>query len=230
MQNQRLVLQHPIDRLELYELHPDTWDSADPPPLYLIDDLAVVPMAPYMGPLRLVEVERRDHVECLEDGRFNYYFKLTGKVNGLWLALFEHHRGGLDVAFHGDMLILRCDQKDLEKNYEEICDSAIYLTTNDYRRERAKLVWLVFEKMQERERREHTKAEIEAELESYRRQRHERSLVALRNGWPVPFVVRNFNGHYREILENKFVWWFKVLNDATARYYRAKFEEDLLVD
>ncbi|SRR6266404_3520621 len=229
MKTEPLMFQHPIDHLELYDLDPSKWDWASPPPIYLADDFApLVPLVPYMPPLLLVEAEGSDRIECLEDGQCRYFFKLTCEVNELWQSCFEKRRGNVDVTLDRNTLILRCDPKDFEKHCEEICRSAIYQATNDYRRERDKLVRLVFERMLKQERREHTKAEIQAQLENYRQRRQERSLVAQQNGWSVPFVVQNFNEHYREILENKFVWWAKVLDDTTVREYKAKFEMELL--
>jgi hypothetical protein len=141
----------------------------------------------------------------------------------------EPYRNGFEVSFEGDKLILICELGNLEKAYEEICIRAIHRATGDYRQEREGLQWQVFLRMIELERRENAKAEILAEFDHYRQKRYERESLAQERGWSVPFFVQNLNQEYREIMENKFNWWSKILDESTICHHKALFEQAMLV-
>jgi hypothetical protein len=227
MNHEPLSFSHPVDRLKLYDLNPEKWDFRQPPELFEVRRSTV---APYMPALWMVEVvEGKPRVEHLGNGQCRFFFELTQEINYLWELFFERHRHGADVAFEGKILILRCSPNDLQKNYDAVCHGAIHQATNDYRTERQKLVWLVFPRMKEQERRERIEAEIQAEMEIYKQKRQERTLFAKEKGWSVPFFVQNFNEHYKEILETKFNWWSRVLDSATIRKYQALFAAEALI-
>ena len=82
--------------------------------------------------------------------------------------------------------------------------------------------------MKEQERRDAVETEIQAERTAFTQRQQQCATVARENGWPVPFVVQNYNDCYREILENKLVWWGKVLDETTIRKYRSLFEQEFL--
>src|SRR5437773_9676956 len=98
LHSEPLTFKHPIDHLKLYELDPAKWDFANPPELFLTENSTVVPYLPVIG---RVEVERLDRVECLEDGRCKYFFKLTHEGNESWQLFFGDHCGHVDVTFEG---------------------------------------------------------------------------------------------------------------------------------
>lgn len=229
MINQPLAFSHPIEHLYLHELNPGKWSEENPPDLFLMDESFQKPPALYMPPIKRMEVEREDGWQVLEDGRCKRIFKLTEKVNDLWSRCFEPYRNGFEVSFEGDKLILICKSGDLEKTCEEICHRDIHLATRDYRKEREALLWQVFLRMIEIERCENVKAEIRAQIHHYIQKRRERELFAQERGWSLPFFVQNLNQEYREILENKFTWWGKILDETTIRQHKALFEQAMLV-
>src|SRR5262245_29082482 len=107
-----LALNHPMEALEIYDRDPTVWNFIDTPSLYRANDTALIPLAPYMPAIWRVDVDRTDpnsSVECLPDGRCEFAFKLTRKVNDLWLAFFEKRRGTIDASVKEDTLLIRCD-------------------------------------------------------------------------------------------------------------------------
>src|SRR6476659_9596114 len=121
MQNRTLTLSHPLNDLEMYEWDPTNWDYLNPPELYVVDKTALIPFAcTYMPPLFRIEVESKGRVETVARGKTRHFFKLSRKINPLWLKFYEKYRGDEDVSFSGDTLIVSCPANELDKTIEEI--------------------------------------------------------------------------------------------------------------
>jgi len=221
-----MTFSHPIERLKMYDLDPSKWDFRHPPELLEVKDSTIAPYMPFLW--QVEPVGEKPRVENPENGLPRFLFELTEEPNEFWQLFFENYRGGIEVAFEGKTLIITCEPKDLQRNVELICHSAVYKASNDYREERDKLLWAVFMKMQEQQRRDNTEADITREMENYRQQRSEQVTMANESGFSVRLVVQNFNRRYQEILENKFVWWSRVLEGPTIAKYRALFAAELL--
>ncbi len=222
MRREPLNFEHPLPRLTLDELYPAKWWEAG---IFLLEESTV---GPYMPELGLIEVEERLSAKLLEDGRCEFVFQLNQEVNDLFRVFFENHRRNLDVTFDGKLMTLRCNSEDLQENYNYLETFALPRARNEYATERRELVRQVFEQMKKQERCVETEAEIRSVWSDYRKKREERIRFAQENAWSVSFVVQNFNQQYREIVENKFVWWSKVLDDARIRKYKALFELEFL--
>ncbi len=150
MNSDPLTLDHPMDRLELFDLDTTTWTAMDPPELYLVDNAALIPLqAEYMPDLLFVEIEGKGSVEFTARNRAGYAFKLNCEVSDEWLAFFEWHRGDIRATVTKQILTLHCDSKDLKENYDKI-RRAVHQATRNYRKERAALVLRVYEKMKGR--------------------------------------------------------------------------------
>lgn len=225
MRNESLTFSHPIDHLKIYELDTAKWDFQNPPEIFHTENSAVVP---YMPPIPFIDVQKKGRIEPLENGQSRFFFELSHAVPELWQLFFENYRNGVNVTFDGNMLILCCDPKELQKSYNAICNSAIHAATRDYVNERDTLLWRVLPRMMEQERRAQTEVEALAELEGYKEKRQIRIDFAQENRLSVSFLVQNFNDRYREILENKFSWWGRILDSQTVCKLRAMFELELL--
>ena len=230
MQNRALTLSHPLDDLEMYEWDPSNWDYSNPPELYVIDKTALIPFAStYMPPLFRIEVESKGRVEIVAGGKTRQCFKLTRKINPLWLKFYEKYRGDEDVSFAGDTLILSCPATELDKTIEEIAHR-LFRATNEYREERGELLSVVFKKMEPLRCREELEYEILAEFNKYRAIRRELEAHAKERGYSAPVVIEHYLREYKEILHNKFTLvWGKILDAETIRHYRAAFEQEFLV-
>ena len=225
MRNEKLILPHPVEHLKMYDLDRQKWDVLNPPELSHVKGPEITP---YMPPLIRVDVIGKVGVKTPESGPCKFVFKLSHPVNELWQMFFENHRNGANVTFEDDRLTIYCEPQELHALEDHICNFAIHATTRDYFTERDILLRQVFHKMKELERLERVEAEILAERESYQQQIQQRILAAETNGWAVSIICQNFNRNYREILENKFRWWSRILDAQTIRKYQAMFEFDML--
>jgi hypothetical protein len=147
MRTDPLTLEHPMDRLELFDLNTAAWTALEPPELYLVDNTAVVPLqGEYMPDLLFVEIEGKGAVEFTAKNRAGYLFKLNCEVSDEWIVFFERHRGSINATVKKQTLTLRCDSKDLKDKFEKI-RRVVHQATREYRKEREALVWRVYEKM-----------------------------------------------------------------------------------
>lgn len=209
----------------MFDLDPGKWDCLNPSELTLVEGNSVTPYMPYFWQ---IDVRQTGRTEPLENGECRFFFELDRHVPDLWQLFFENHRNGDKVSFERNILTLVCHPKDLARIRDRICYEAIPLATNEYRQERDTLLWQVFLRMKEQQRLERTEAEIVAELDAYKQKRQQRVDYAEQHGFSVSFFVQNFNDRYREILENKFKWWGKVLDGMVITKYRAIFELEFL--
>jgi hypothetical protein len=229
MRNRTLMLTHPIDHLELYETDPGKWDCLNPPDLFLVDNSALVPLQSiYMPPLGPIEIENTNRAEPSEHSEYKFYFRPSLEVNELWATFLRRQTGNFDVQFETGLLIVRCNPRDLQNAFDEL-SHRVGKARKEYCKERDVLLWQIFEKMVEVERRGRVENEILSECQSYSQKRRERERMAEENGWSVSFCIQNLNHHYREVLENKFSWWSKILDATTIGRYRALFEQAFLV-
>lgn len=224
-----LQFEHPIDRLSCNSRASDSSAWPDPTPLLLADPNGPN-QSPYMPLIsgRGVEVIDKLSPFPLEDGRFEFPFQLNQEPPELWQIMFENHRNGADVSFSGSVMSIRCHPAQLESVYDAIAFDALFSATGDYRRERHELVFLVRIDMWGRERRAVTEQQILSDLQSYRERRQKLVDWANSNNASISFFLKKLNADFKEILESKFVWWSKVLDNKTIDQYRARFAVEFL--
>lgn len=222
-----LQFEHPIDRLSCHSRTNDSYAWPDPTPLLLADSQNQSPYMPLICG-RGVEVIDRLSPFPLEDGRFEFPFQLNQEPPELWQIMFENHRNGADVSFSGSLLSIRCRLDELETVYDEIANGALFGATGDYNCERHNLVFEVRRDMTERARRVETEQQILSDLQSYRERRQKLVDWANSNNASISFFLKKLNADFKEILENKFVWWSKVLDSKTIDQYRARFAVEFL--
>lgn len=157
-----------------------------------------------------------------------FLFSLTNEPEDLavFLPFFDQARGAVEAKLQGSTLALVCHTAELALKRDEVA-SALYRAYNDYNEERHRLVWAVFMDIKDREHRRRIEDDIRAELENFRKERQGRIDYANTHPFSASFMVQNYVERYREILENKFVWWAKVLNEKLIQKYRAEFELEM---
>jgi hypothetical protein len=147
MRSDALTLEHPIERLELFELNAALWNALNPPELYIVDNTALVPLrAIYMPDVLFVEIENKAPIEMFVNHLVHYTFRLNCSVPDEWISFFNRRCGEIDATAHKRSLTLRCGPRDLEE-YSGRIRHAVHQATKDYRQEREILVGRVYEKM-----------------------------------------------------------------------------------
>lgn len=209
----------------MYELEPEKWDCLHPPEIFLTEGSTLIPYMPAVA--MFLEIKARSRVEHLENGQHRFFFELSHDVPEHLQLFFENYRNGVNASFSGNTLAFDCAAKDLARIRDEM-DHALHRAAGDYRNERDALLWQVFLRMKEQEWREKTEAECLAAREDYKQKRQQRVLFAQKHGYSVSIIVQNFTDHYRDILENKFRWWGRILDDKTIEKFRALFELEFL--
>ncbi len=147
MRSDSLTLEHPIERLELFDLNTASWNVLNPPELYIVDNTALVPLrAMYMPDVLFVEIENRAPIEMFVNHQVHYTFRLNCSVPDEWVFFFNRKCGDVDATLHKRSLTLRCGPRELEEHSGRVRD-AVHQATKDYRQEREALVARVYEKM-----------------------------------------------------------------------------------
>ncbi len=151
MRSDSLSLEHPIERLELFDLNTATWSFLNPPELYIVDNTALVPLrAIYMPDVLFVEIENKPPIEMFVNHQIHYTFRLNCSVPDEWIPFFNRQCNDLDATVHKRSLTLRCGPRELNEHSERV-RYAVHQATKAYRQEREALVGRVYEKMKRME-------------------------------------------------------------------------------